>query len=138
MTKATTLVEFAQFGLGGAEIMPEMFGQAGPRTYLILLENSDELRPTGGFISAVGHVQVSQGQLISMTAEDSYAIDDFTKVYPDPPQPLLDYMGSEQWVFRDANWSPDFPTTALEAIQLYQVSRPEASARCFWSDLKRR
>jgi len=34
-------------------------------------------------------------------------------------------MGSEQWVFRDANWSPDFPTTALDAISLYQISRPE-------------
>ena len=34
-------------------------------------------------------------------------------------------MGSEQWVLRDANWSPDFPTTALEAISLYQISRPE-------------
>ncbi len=136
VTKASTLVEFAQFGLGGAEIMPEMFGQAGPRTYLILLENSDELRPTGGFISAVGHIQISQGQLISMSAEDSYAIDDFTKVYPDPPQPLLDYMGSEQWVLRDANWSPDFPTTAQKAIQLYQISRPEQLDGVFGLTLK--
>jgi hypothetical protein len=34
-------------------------------------------------------------------------------------------MGSEQWVFRDANWSPDFPTTALDAIRLYKISRTE-------------
>jgi hypothetical protein len=136
VTKANTLVQFAQFGLGGAKILPELMGQAGSRTYLILLENSDELRPTGGFISAVGHVQISQGHLISMTAEDSYAIDDFTKVYPDPPQPLLEYMGSEQWVLRDANWSPDFPTTALTAIQLYQISRQEQVEGVFGLTLK--
>jgi hypothetical protein len=33
-------------------------------------------------------------------------------------------MGSEQWVLRDANWSPDFPTTALDATHLYEISRP--------------
>ena len=134
--KANTLVQFAQFGLGGAKIMPDLMGQAGTRNYLILLENSEELRPTGGFISAIGHIQVSHGQLISMTTEDSYAVDDFSKVYPDPPQPLLDYMSSEQWVLRDANWSPDFPTTALDAIQLYQVSRPEQLQGVFGLTLK--
>ncbi len=123
--KVDQLVELAQLGISGAQIMPGLLGQSGLRTYLILLQNSDELRPTGGFISAIGRVQIDQGKLISMTAEDSYAMDDFTKVYPDPPQPLLDYMGSEQWVLRDANWSPDFPTTANNAIKLYMISRPE-------------
>jgi hypothetical protein len=28
-------------------------------------------------------------------------------------------MGSELWVFRDANWSPDFPTSARKATELY-------------------
>jgi hypothetical protein len=125
VSKAHQLVEIAQEGLGGAEIIPGLLGQEGARTYLILLQNSDELRPTGGFISAVGRIQINRGQLSSVTAEDSYAIDDFSKNYPDPPKPLLYYMGSEQWVFRDANWSPDFPTTALDAIHIYQVSRPE-------------
>jgi len=125
VSKASQLVQLAQYGIGGAQIAPGLLGQAGSRTYLVLIQNSDELRPTGGFISAVGRLEISHGQLISVTVEDSYAIDDFTKEYPNPPQPLLDYMGSEQWVFRDANWSPDFPTTALDAIHLYQISRPE-------------
>jgi hypothetical protein len=125
VSKANSLVMFAQYGIKGAPIVPGLLGQTGSRTYLVLLQNSDELRPTGGFISAVGRVQISKGQLVSITADDSYAIDDFSKIYPDPPQPLLEYMGSEQWVLRDANWSPDFPTTALDAIQLYQISRTE-------------
>lgn len=125
VSQAGQLVQLAQFGIGGAQIAPGLLGQDGSRTYLVLIQNSDELRPTGGFISAVGRVEINHGQLISETVQDSYAIDDFTKEYPNPPQPLLDYMGSEQWVFRDANWSPDFPTTALEAISLYQISRPE-------------
>jgi len=125
VSKASQLVQLAQYGIRGAQIAPGLLGQDGSRTYLVLVQNSDELRPTGGFISAVGRVEISHGQLISMTVQDSYAIDDFTKEYPNPPQPLLDYMGSEQWVFRDANWSPDFPATALDTIHLYQISRPE-------------
>jgi hypothetical protein len=125
VSKASQLVQLAQYGIGGAQIAPGLLGQDGSRTYLVLVQNSDELRPTGGFISAVGRVELNHGQLISVTVEDSYAIDDFTKYYPNPPQPLLDYMGTEQWVLRDANWSPDFPATALDAIRLYQISRPE-------------
>ena len=125
VSKASQLVQLAQYGIGGAQIAPGLLGQDGSRTYLVLVQNSDEIRPTGGFISAVGRVEISHGQLISVTVQDSYAIDDFTKKYPNPPQPLLDYMGSEQWVLRDANWSPDFPATALDAIHLYQISRPE-------------
>ncbi len=125
VSQVSQLVQLTQYGIEGAQIAPGLLGQDGSRTYLVLIQNSDELRPTGGFISAVARVVISHGQLISMTVQDSYAIDDFTKEYPNPPQPLLDYMGSEQWVFRDANWSPDFPTTALDAIHLYQISRPE-------------
>lgn len=125
VSKASQIVQLARYGIGGAQIAPGLLGQDGSRTYLVLIQNSDELRPTGGFISAVARLEISHGQLISMTVQDSYAIDDFTNYYPDPPRPLLDYMGSEQWAFRDANWSPDFPTTALDAISLYQISRPE-------------
>jgi hypothetical protein len=125
VTKASQLVQLAQYGVRGSQIAPGLLGQDGSRTYLILLQNSDEIRATGGFISSVGRVEISHGQLNSMKVQDSYTIDDFTKYYPDPPQQLLDYMGSEQWVLRDANWSPDFPTTALETIHLYQISRPE-------------
>jgi len=124
VSRANRFVQLARYGMGGAQIAPGLLGQAGSRTYLVLVQNSDELRPTGGFISAVARLEISHGQLIFMTVQDSYAMDDFTKEYPNPPQPLLDYMGSEQWVFRDANWSPDFPATALDAISLYQVSRP--------------
>lgn len=125
VSQANQLMQLAQTGIRAAQIVPGLLGQDSPRTYLVLVQNSDELRPTGGFISAVGRLEINHGQLTSMTVQDSYALDDFTQYYPDPPKPLLDYMNTEQWVLRDANWSPDFPTTARDAIHLYQISRPE-------------
>ena len=48
---------------------------------------------------------------------------DFPWDYPriEPPQALADYLlGPEQpWQFADANWSPDYPTSAGDALRLY-------------------
>ncbi len=123
--RADTLMMLAQQGVGGALVAPELLGRDSPRTYLVLVQNSDELRPTGGFISTVGRVVISHGAVVTQTFQDSYAVDDFTKPYPDPPWQLLEYMSLDLWVMRDANWSPDFPTSARDVISLYQISRPE-------------
>jgi len=37
--------------------------------------------------------------------------------------PMRDYMGIDLWVFRDSNWSPDFPIAAQQAISLYTQTR---------------
>lgn len=94
------------------------FDQA--RTYLVLGLNEDELRPGGGFITGVGEVRVEAGRLSAIVFRDSYAADDFSKPYPDPPEPLYRLLGVEQWVLRDSNWSPDFPTSARQAMALYR------------------
>ena len=104
-------------------VTPRLLGVDRPRTYLILIQNEDELRPTGGFLSAVARVTLDAGQVVTLTVSDAYAVDDFSKPYGDPPAPLRDYMGLELWVFRDSNWSPDFPTAARKAIELYTYTQ---------------
>ena len=113
----------AKTGLEFAEVAPQLLGADRPRTYLLLFQNEDELRATGGFLSAVGRLTIDAGRIISLTVEDSYAIDDFTTPYPDPPTPLRDYMGIDLWVFRDSNWSPAFPVAARQVISLYTQTR---------------
>lgn len=113
----------AQTGFELLLIAPQLLGADQPRTYLILFQNEDELRATGGFISAAGRVTIDAGQIVSLTVEDSYAVDDFTTPYPDSPAPMRDYMGIDLWVFRDSNWSPDFPMAARQAISLYTQTR---------------
>jgi hypothetical protein len=113
-----------QAGLSAATIAPDLLGVDEPRTYLVLALNEDELRPGGGFITGVGEVRVEAGQLITMTFRDSYAVDDFTLPYPLAPEPMQRFMGIGLWVFRDSNWSPDFPTAARRAISLYRPGYP--------------
>ena len=113
-------------GLSAAYIAPDLLGMDGPRTYLALAVNEDELRAGGGFISGVGEVHIQSGQLVTMTFRDSYAVDDFTLPYPTPPEPIQRFMGITLWVFRDANWSPDFPSAMETAIPLYRPNPAES------------
>ncbi len=110
----------------GMLLAPEALGAEGPRTYLLLLQNEDELRATGGLISGVAQITLSDGKIQKMQFEDSYAIDDFSNPYPEPPAALRETMLGDLWLFRDSNWSPDFPTSAKKAIELYQISRDVA------------
>ncbi len=104
-------------------IMPDLLGTVEqPRTYLLLAQNRDEIRATGGFISGIGIMKIAAGELLSVEINDSYIVDDYSKGYPPPPEPLLRFMLAEYWVPRDANWSPDFPTTARKVQELYTLS----------------
>lgn len=102
---------------------PSILGADRPRTYLLIAQNSDELRATGGFISAVSLVNIDRGEITTTGFQDSFAVDDLTKNHPEAPAPLLQYMWAWQWTFRDGNWSPDVPTSARQLIQLYAIDR---------------
>lgn len=97
-----------------------LLGQETPHTFLLIVQNNHELRPTGGFITAVGRLTFDQGEIVEMDFSDSYAIADYKKLHPPPPAPMKEYMGLPYLVFRDANWSPDLPTSSGVAHALYQ------------------
>lgn len=111
----------AQDGLKFSLILPEMAGIAGPRHYLILAQNEDELRPTGGFISGAGLLVMENGRLVTLDFQDANLVDNWQEK---PYQmltsgPLWEFMGLQLFFFRDANLWPDFPTSAENAMNLY-------------------
>ncbi|MGC9397474.1 MAG: DUF4012 domain-containing protein, partial [Anaerolineae bacterium] len=109
-----------QQGVQAALLLPELLGDAEMQTYLLLVQNEDELRPAGGFLTGVARVAVREGRIEHLYFENSAEVTDFKRPYPAPPTPLLDIMGLELWVFHDSNWSPDFPTSARQAVAFYQ------------------
>ncbi len=114
-------------GLALLSETPSLLGADRPRTYLVLVQNEDELRATGGFITAVGTITFDHGEVTHLRFENSTQVDDFSHRYPTPPGPIIQYMGIYQWVLRDSNWSPDFPTSAARAETLYNLTRPGES-----------
>ena len=112
-------------GLTLAISFPKLMGATsqGPQTYLIIVQNEDELRATGGFITAVGKFVLLNGNVLGLSFEDSYAFDDFSKPYPAAPWQLDQYMNIPILLLRDANWFTDFPTSALYIQDLYAYNR---------------
>ncbi|TKJ28076.1 MAG: hypothetical protein CEE40_12530 [Chloroflexi bacterium B3_Chlor] len=110
-------------GVQGLVVAPYLLGGDEPRTYLLLAQNEHELRATGGFISSVALLRIDDGQIADLDFRDSYAVDDLSQDHPLPPEPLERYMLAEIWLLRDANWYPDFPTTAQVARDLYQLDQ---------------
>ncbi len=99
--------------------LADSLGVNGPRTYLVLVQNNHELRATGGFISAVGKVTVENGELRELDFIDSYAFFQETLEYGPAPKPMQQFMNVQLLLLRDANWSPDLPTTAKLVQSLY-------------------
>lgn len=100
--------------------LPELLGANGPRRYLIMAQNEDELRATGGFLTGAGVVTVDNGRIVDLSFTDANQVDNFAaKPYDFPPQPLYDFMRLELLLFRDANYWPDFPTSAQKAMDLF-------------------
>ena len=100
--------------------LPKLIGLHEPQRYLLVVQNSDELRATGGFISALGLLTLENGRVADLEFVDSYRLYRADQEYPPAPAPLADYMGIPYLLFRDANWSPDFPTTAALLQVLYR------------------
>jgi hypothetical protein len=105
-------------GMGAAQLAPALLGARGPRTYLILAQNDDERRPTGGWISGLGLVTVEGGRAAELSFTDSWTVDNLQVPHEVPPDSMLRALWAEIWLFRDANWSPDFPASAQRAEEI--------------------
>lgn len=112
-----------------AVILPAFVGYPEPSTNLFLYQNNNELRPSGGFIGAYGLMEVDNGAITALRTDDVYRLDTATPkdaVLPVAPVPIKKYLGVKKFYFRDANWSPDFPTSAATLLDLYHREAPSA------------
>ncbi|CAN5776963.1 hypothetical protein BH23CHL7_BH23CHL7_06370 [soil metagenome] len=103
------------------QVLPTILGWEEPKRYLFLAQNPAELRPTGGFIGTYGIVGFNKGEITERGFHDVYNLDGQEGMpYVEPPAPLRDHLlGPYSWELADANWYPDFPMSAQQALRLY-------------------
>ena len=104
------------------ELLPRFLGFTKPMTYLFLFSNNTELRPGGGFIGSYAVVKLNKGETEIVKLEGTEKIDKNTPKdwKPDPPIQIKRHLGMSKWYFRDANWSPDFSSSAQKALELFK------------------
>jgi len=105
-----------------SSLLPTILGFPKSFTVLLLFQNSGELRPTGGFIGTVGILRMSKGKVEQFWTDDVYRLDGYALKYgpvDQPPDPLSRYLGVHDWGIRDANWDPDFPSSARLVVSRF-------------------
>jgi hypothetical protein len=109
--------------LRAALAAPDLLGATHPRHYLLVPQNQWDLRATGGYVSTAAILEARQGRLKLTGYQASDKVDDHRMGYAQPPLPLVMYAHFSNWFYRDANWSPDFPTSAGLLRYFYQHGR---------------
>lgn len=99
-------------------LLRDLLGQNGPRLYLFLFQNNDELRPTGGFIGSYGLLSVKNGHIGKFFIDGIFNPDGQLREDIVPPRPIRKV--SAAWSLHDSNWWPDFPMSAEKAISFYE------------------
>lgn len=110
--KITKLRQVAEVGERVAQLYPFIGGFRDTQNVVVVLQNSSELRPTGGFIGSLAHLSISEGVLSDLRIEDVYNLDGQLKGHIDPPGAVKDLLSQEHWYLRDSNWNPDFAESA--------------------------
>ncbi|MFW0837732.1 MAG: DUF4012 domain-containing protein [Candidatus Komeilibacteria bacterium] len=95
-------------------------GANQPQRYLIMFQNSNELRATGGFMGSFALLDVAQGEIsnIEIPGGGIYALQGQQKEFVAAPYPMQ--LLSSRWQWWDANWWPDWPTSAQKIAWFYE------------------
>jgi hypothetical protein len=105
----------------GFDTALKLLGDKVPHRYLILLQNNHELRATGGFLGSYMIIDINDGAITKMEANDVYQTDGQLTDVVKPPAGI-DQV-ADRWFMRDANYSPDFPTSAEQIMWFLEHSR---------------
>ena len=106
-------------------VIESILGVPNPTRYLLMFQNSGEIRPTGGFMTAYGFITFANGELGTITAHNIYNLANVVRYKPLAPKPLYVYNATYYWHLRDANTSPNVPTT-VQNIYAFYNSIPNA------------
>lgn len=113
--------------------IPHYFDVAGgpfnEKNYIVLFQNNNEIRPTGGFISAYGVAKFKNGFFRGIEINDVFG-EVADHEYIDPPYPqkqLMDGPFYQGYTFRDANYYADYPQSVSELMRFYRLTDSETN-----------
>jgi Protein of unknown function (DUF4012) len=109
----------------GFKLLPDFLGANGKRTYLLGMQNSGELRGTGGSILQFGQLTIEHGAP-RVDNKTVYKVDKNRKQITIPLPPAAWYVRGipDAQRFGNSNWSPDWPLSARLMLRYGAASTP--------------
>lgn len=90
--------------------------------YLVLFQNSNEMRASGGFLGSFALMDIDKGKIVNMEIPPggTYDLQGSLLETVESPHPL--HIINPVWEFQDSNWWPNFPETAKKTSWFYEKS----------------
>ncbi len=109
------------------ELLSYFLGVNTPRRFVVLLQNNNELRPTGGFIGSYVVFSVENGNISEVKVDDIYNPDGLLdqKNTLVAPEDMTTFLGPTVVPLRDSNWWTSFPVSMDAFVPQYEVATGE-------------
>ncbi|MBU0975013.1 DUF4012 domain-containing protein [Patescibacteria group bacterium] len=89
---------------------------------IVVFQNSDEIRATGGFMGSYAVLDIINGKVSEIVTEDIYDADGQFKGFIEAPSGVKEYLSNDKGLrLPNANWHPDFPTSAEQILQFFAL-----------------
>lgn len=96
----------------------DLLGYKGVRNYLVLFQNSAELRAGGGFLGSLAQLTLSEGGIEALEFFDSYQFDSQKSLAAHPA--LKKLRKANKTSLRDSNFPASFPQSAQDIISIFE------------------
>lgn len=117
--KLSDFEEFRPYLSQNFDLIMQLLGSKSIQRTLVLLQNSSEIRPTGGFIGSFVQVDMLNGDY-ELHPIDVYHYDGQLSDHIKPPYGLRSV--SKNFYMRDANYWPHFPKSVQKIMWFYEKS----------------
>jgi hypothetical protein len=124
VTQMRNILPFLRFGIeksvSALQTIQALLADGDLRRYLVIFQNNGELRGTGGFMGSFALVDIHDGKIknIEIPGGGFYDLRAGIPFAITPPTPLT--LLSARFEAQDANWWPDFPTSARKLAWFYE------------------
>ena len=102
------------------ELIPVFLAGDSAKNIIVLFQNSQEIRSTGGAIDYILALVLDQGRVVSKRIYRSDEIDNLAVGVITAPPFIRQFTGQNDWKMRDLNYNPDFPQTATNISWLIE------------------
>ena len=132
VSRATAVIDQVARGRIGASVFGSFLGGEQSRTYLLGVQNNGELRGTGGLLSYLAEITVTDGAIDIRAIDEEGLVEDLisrsnatfglqVEEPVDAPADFVDRYGSNAGnaIIQSANLDPDLPTVGPVLLNLY-------------------
>lgn len=122
VSKVDKLPDSLSLVVDNIDELKSFLGAGRDKRYLLIFQNNAEMRGSGGFLGSYALVDFREGKIRNLEVPGGGSYDTEAGLTEKIKAPAPLWLVNPQWHFWDANWWPDFPTTAKNLMWFYEKS----------------